>query len=68
MSIDLASFEVVENCFTELHSFLQQGSFDMVLCNEEEAAAIAKVDKASIISCVSVAGTMQPLAPMACCI
>ena len=43
VSIDLASFEVVQNCFGQLQTFLESGSFDLVLCNEEEAAAIAKV-------------------------
>ena len=43
VSIDLASFEVVQNCFTELEKLLRSRSFDLVLCNEEEAGAIAKV-------------------------
>lgn len=43
VSLDAASFEVVTNCWASLLPLLQQGLIDVLLCNEEEALAVAKV-------------------------
>ena len=43
MSLDTASFEVVTNCWASLLDLLQQGLVDILLCNEDEAFAVAKV-------------------------
>lgn len=43
VSLDTASFEVVTNCWASLLHLLQQGLVDILLCNEDEALAVAKV-------------------------
>jgi sugar/nucleoside kinase (ribokinase family) len=42
VSIDLASFELVENCIDTLLRLLKQGLIDLVFANEEEAVALLK--------------------------
>lgn len=46
VSLDTASFEVVTNCWPSLLHLLQQGLVDILLCNEDEALAVAKVQAA----------------------
>lgn len=40
--LDTASFEVVRNCWQSLVSLLKEGLVDLLLCNEEEALAVAE--------------------------
>ena len=42
VSIDLASFELVNNCRHQLLQLLTAKHFDIVFCNEEEATAVNK--------------------------
>ncbi|PSC70913.1 carbohydrate kinase [Micractinium conductrix] len=42
VSIDLASFEVVANCWQHLDALLQERLIDVVFCNEQEAVALCK--------------------------
>ncbi|KAL4853031.1 putative sugar kinase [Chlorella vulgaris] len=42
LSLDLASFEVVANCWAALCSLLQERLVDIVFCNEQEAAALCQ--------------------------
>ena len=42
VSLDTASFEVVRNCWQSLLSLLQEGLVDLLLCNEDEALAVAE--------------------------
>ena len=42
MSLDTASFEVVRNCWQSFVSLLQEGLVDLLLCNEDEALAVAE--------------------------
>ncbi|EFN56268.1 hypothetical protein CHLNCDRAFT_57678 [Chlorella variabilis] len=42
VSLDLASFEVVANCWTQLGSLLQERLVDIIFCNEQEAAALCQ--------------------------
>ncbi|KAI3426463.1 hypothetical protein D9Q98_008830 [Chlorella vulgaris] len=42
VSLDLASFEVVANCWAALCSLLQERLVDIVFCNEQEAAALCQ--------------------------
>ena len=41
--LDTASFEVVTNCWQTLLSLLKEGLVDLLLCNEDEALAVAEV-------------------------
>eukprot|EP00884_Botryococcus_braunii_P009420 jgi/Botrbrau1/1847/Bobra.146_1s0041.1 len=43
VSMDLASFELVCNCWSLLAELLQEGLLDIVVCNEEEALMVAKM-------------------------
>ena len=43
VSLDLSSFELVENCREALEGVLKAGFVDIVFCNEEEAKAVGKV-------------------------
>ncbi|KAL3150723.1 hypothetical protein ABBQ32_000510 [Trebouxia sp. C0010 RCD-2024] len=43
VSLDTASFEVVRNCWQSLLSLLQEGLVDLLLCNEDEALAVAEM-------------------------
>lgn len=47
MSLDLASYEVVNNNHSTLCRWMQQGLLDLVFCNLEEAQALAKVGASS---------------------
>ena len=40
VSLDLASFEVVRNCRSQLLSLLDDGLVDLLFCNEDEAAEL----------------------------
>lgn len=40
--LDTASFEVVRNCWQGLLSLLEEGLVDLLLCNEDEALAVAE--------------------------
>ena len=40
VSLDLASFEVVRNCRSQLLSLLDEGLVDLLFCNEDEAAEL----------------------------
>lgn len=40
VSLDLASFEVVRNCWSVLNSILSSGLIDILFCNEDEAGAV----------------------------
>ncbi|KAI7846386.1 hypothetical protein COHA_000097 [Chlorella ohadii] len=42
VSLDLASFEVVQNCWAALDSLLQERLVDIVFCNEQEAEALCQ--------------------------
>lgn len=42
VSLDTASFEVVRNCWHSLVSLLEEGLVDLLLCNEDEALAVAE--------------------------
>ena len=41
--LDTASFEVVTNCWQTLLGLLKEGLVDLLLCNEDEALAVAEV-------------------------
>ena len=41
--MDLASFELVENSKETLFKLLHRNLVDIIICNEEEAIALAKV-------------------------
>lgn len=41
--VDTASFEVVRNCWQTLRSLMEEGLVDLLLCNEDEALAVAEV-------------------------
>lgn len=43
VSLDLASFEVVNNNHSTLLRWMQKGLLDLVFCNLEEAQALAQV-------------------------
>jgi hypothetical protein len=43
VSMDMASFEVVDNCRDVLLGVLEEGLLDIVVCNESEALMFAKV-------------------------
>lgn len=43
VSMDLASFEVVDHCRDVLLGVLEEGLLDIVVCNESEALMFAKV-------------------------
>ncbi|PRW45269.1 sugar kinase [Chlorella sorokiniana] len=42
VSLDLASFEVVQSCWAALDSLLQERLVDIVFCNEQEAEALCQ--------------------------
>ncbi len=44
VSLDLASFEVVQNCSATLKELLGGGTLEIVFCNEEEAVALTEVN------------------------
>lgn len=39
-SLDLASFEVVRNCWTSLQAIIESGRVEVLFCNEDEASEI----------------------------
>lgn len=43
--LDTASFEVVRNCWQTLLALLEEGLVDLLLCNEDEALAVAEVSR-----------------------
>lgn len=43
VSLDLASFEVVRNCWKALKDILEAGLVDILFCNEDEAVALGDV-------------------------
>lgn len=45
ISLDLASFEIVSGCWDALYETLKLGLVDIVFCNEDEAAAVARLSR-----------------------
>lgn len=50
--MDLASFELVSNCWLLLKQLLEARLLDIVVCNEEEANMVAQVHASLAIPCV----------------
>lgn len=50
--MDLASFELVSNCWPLLKELLEARLLDIVLCNEEEANMVAQASPSQVSSAV----------------
>lgn len=42
-SLDMASFEVVRNCWTSLQAIIESGRVEVLFCNEDEASEIVRL-------------------------
>jgi sugar/nucleoside kinase (ribokinase family) len=49
-SLDMASFEVVRNCWSSLRSVIESGHVDVLFCNEDEASEIVKQYGACLVT------------------